>query len=181
MLVEEVDGGEGLPAGEDFEFGEGEGDFGFVVGVSEVVGVAVVEFGCEGLGGVDLEGEGFGDGEDLGECWSEWDRKGKGQGEGYFGEVGELAAELVDDFVTEENVFVFVNNVFQGFARAEEAGGKVGVVAEPELRVGFVMLDAEVGVGFGAELGGEGVAPRFTPGVVVAGAGELKNAVGHGE
>lgn len=66
MLEEEGDGGEGLPAGEDFKFGEGEGDFGFVVGVGEVSGVAVVEFGCEGFGGVDLEGEGFGYGEDLG-------------------------------------------------------------------------------------------------------------------
>lgn len=107
--------------------------------------------------------------------------KERAKGDGYLGEVGELAAELGRGFLAEQSVFVFVNGVLKGFARAEKAGGTAGVVAEPELRVGFVMLDAEVGIGFGAELGGDGVSPRFAPRIAVAGAYELKNAVGHGE
>ena len=49
----------GFPAGEYFEGAEGDGDFGFVVGVGELVWVLGVEFFGEGFVGVDLEGEGF--------------------------------------------------------------------------------------------------------------------------
>lgn len=73
-LVERGEGGEegldfrgGFPAGEDFEGAEGDGDFGFVVRVGELVWVFGVEFFGEGFVGVDLEGEGFCDGEDFGE------------------------------------------------------------------------------------------------------------------
>ena len=49
----------GFPAGEDFEGAEGDGDFGFVVVVSELVWVLGVESLGEVFVGVDLEGECF--------------------------------------------------------------------------------------------------------------------------
>ena len=65
-LVEGGEGGEegldfwgGFPAGEDFEGAKCDGDFGFVVGVGELVWVLGVELFCEGFVGVDLKGKGF--------------------------------------------------------------------------------------------------------------------------
>ena len=65
-LVEGGEGGEegldlvgGFPAGEDFEGTEGDGDFGFVVVVGELVGVLGVESLGEVFVGVDLEGQCF--------------------------------------------------------------------------------------------------------------------------
>ena len=52
---------EWFPADEDFEFGERDGDFGFVVCVAEFGGLFFVEAGGEVFVRVDLEGEGFGD------------------------------------------------------------------------------------------------------------------------
>jgi hypothetical protein len=46
---------EGFPTGEDFEFGEGNGDFGFVVGVGELVGVILVQASGEVFVRMDLE------------------------------------------------------------------------------------------------------------------------------
>lgn len=56
---------EGLEAGEELEVGQGDGDLGFMVAVAEFMGVSGVKFLGEGFVGVDLEGEGFGEGEDL--------------------------------------------------------------------------------------------------------------------
>lgn len=89
--------------------------------------------------------------------------KERAKGDGYLGEVGELAAELGRGFLAEESVFVFVNGVLKGFARAEKAGGTAGVVAEPELRVGFVMLDAEVGSRFWRRAGRRWSLAPFCP------------------
>lgn len=57
--------GEGFPADEELEFGEGDCDLGLVVFVAEFLGVFVVDLGGEIEIGVDLEGEGFAEGEDL--------------------------------------------------------------------------------------------------------------------
>lgn len=52
---------EWFEADEDFEFGERDGDFGFVILVAEFGGFFLVEARCEVFVGVDLEGQGFGD------------------------------------------------------------------------------------------------------------------------
>lgn len=61
-----MDAREGLPTDEDFEFAERDGDLGFVVGVGVFLGVLGVELCGEVFVWVDLEGECFGYGEDLG-------------------------------------------------------------------------------------------------------------------
>lgn len=56
---------ERFPAGEELEFRQRDGDLGFVVVVSKFLGVDFVQFFGELFVWVDLEGEGFGEGEDL--------------------------------------------------------------------------------------------------------------------
>lgn len=59
---------EGLEADEEFEVGEGNGDFRLVVRVRVFVWLGFMEFLGEFFVGVDLEGEGFLEGEDLHSC-----------------------------------------------------------------------------------------------------------------
>jgi hypothetical protein len=56
---------EWFPAGEELEFGEGDGDFGLVVGVAVFLWVLLVQSFGEFEVWVDLQGECFGEGEDL--------------------------------------------------------------------------------------------------------------------
>jgi len=57
--------GKRFPADKDFEFGEGDGYLRFVVCVAEFLWVFLVKFGGEFLIRVDLEGECFGNGQNL--------------------------------------------------------------------------------------------------------------------
>lgn len=59
---------QGLEADEELEVGEGNGDFGLVVRVRVFVWLGFVEFLGELFVGVDLEREGFLEGEDLHSC-----------------------------------------------------------------------------------------------------------------
>lgn len=57
--------GEWLPADEDLEFSEGDGNLRLVVCVAELLRVVLVKLGGKFLVGMDLEGERFGYGESL--------------------------------------------------------------------------------------------------------------------
>lgn len=105
QLEERLDLGEGPEAGEELEGGQGDGDFGLVVGVGEVVRVLGVERCGEVLVlvGVDLQRQGLGDGQDL-------------------GQEGQLAAELLNDLFAQEHLLVLVQHVLEQLARLQHAG-----------------------------------------------------------
>lgn len=65
QFEEGLDSVEGFPASEELEFGERDCDLRLVVCVAEFLGVFLVQFGGQREIGVDLEGEGFAEGEDL--------------------------------------------------------------------------------------------------------------------
>lgn len=60
-----LDLGKGLEAGKDLEFGEGNGDFGLVIWIRELIRVFFVQLGCELFVWVELERESLCYGEDL--------------------------------------------------------------------------------------------------------------------
>lgn len=65
-VEEGVDVVDMLEADEGFEVAEGDGDFGLVAWVAMFGWVVLVQFGGELFVGMELEGEGFGDGQDPG-------------------------------------------------------------------------------------------------------------------
>ena len=166
---------QGLEADKGLKVGEGQGDLGLVVGIGEGAGVLLVLLGGVLLVRVDLQREGLGDGQDLGEE----------------GELG--VAEALDDVVAQEGRGVAVNDVLERLVGGGDVRRESGIGAHPHLGVGLVVADLEGRLGgalvrdvagrLGAELRGERAGALLAPWVRVAPALELVKGLewcGHG-